>query len=450
MSVNPVDAAVGASILLVPSLVLGVLKKDVVTASLATFATVVAAALLQSKAGAVFRAVPVGAWTGVQISLLIVAAIYFYKAYESLGYVGRLRESLSSGKGVEVFLAVYFSGFIESMSGYGVSPAVTAPILAGLGVGAVEATLLPMFGHVWAVPFASLGVPTLVLSQVTGADAESLAAFTARILFAPFVLILALALLVGRARRRAALVALASSALLPLFAVAGTMVAALTGFAGLVLGLLATQGLAATRRTLRLVSPYVMLVASVIALGALGARGLLWVALTTVAVSLAVQLAHRRFSREAAVSALSMTKRSVVAVILFSAVAEVSKQAGYTVALAEVVAVTAGKAYLPLVPVVAVLGAFITGSATNSNLLLGLLQKTFGELAGVDQSLVLALQNAGAGLGSGIAPAKISVAASTTGGKRVEAEVFRRVVPVIALLVAPLSILAVLACMAKA
>mgnify|MGYP001316212423 CR=1 FL=1 len=70
----------------------------------------------------------------------------------------------------------------------------------------------------------------------------------------------------------------------------------------------------------------------------------------------------------------------------------------------------------PLVaPFVGALGAFMTGSNTNSNVVFGLLQKQTAELLGLSVTLILAAQTTGGSLGSVLAPAKVIVGCSTVG-----------------------------------
>jgi lactate permease len=75
-----------------------------------------------------------------------------------------------------------------------------------------------------------------------------------------------------------------------------------------------------------------------------------------------------------------------------------------------------GAALYPLVtPFIGALGAFITGSNNNSNVLFAALQQRTAELLGLSVSLILASQTAGGSLGSIMAPAKVIVGASTVG-----------------------------------
>ena len=64
---------------------------------------------------------------------------------------------------------------------------------------------------------------------------------------------------------------------------------------------------------------------------------------------------------------------------------------------------------------IGLLGAFMTGSNTNSNVVFGVLQMKTAELAGLNIAIILAAQTTGGALGSMIAPAKILVGCSTVG-----------------------------------
>ena len=93
--------------------------------------------------------------------------------------------------------------------------------------------------------------------------------------------------------------------------------------------------------------------------------------------------------------------------------------AGMTYALAEGgAALFSGAfsvAYPVISPAIGALGAFMTGSTNNSNVVFGMFQRHTAELAGISTSLVLAAQAAGASLGSMLAPSKILVGCSTVG-----------------------------------
>ncbi|MGC8987975.1 MAG: L-lactate permease [Infirmifilum sp.] len=439
-----IDAIAGLLLIITPLILLGLFRKNVLSTSIITLALGSILAISQAKTPVLVSSLYNGAWTGVQISLLILAAIFFYVNYISLGYLDSLRRNIKPGKGTELYLAVFFSGYIESMSGYGVSPAVTAPILLNLGTTALMATTLPMFGHAWAVPFASLGVPTLVLSGVTGVDARPLAMETAHLLTIPLALTVITIGLMVRPSFKAFSIALLLAFSTYIFAGAGLYTAILLGLTGFTVGILITQGFSPTVSVIKGLLPYLLLSVIVIVLSIIGLRGLVWVTLSTILTATLLAFWNRVGILDKVRRAVKMTRNTLLSIVAFSVIAELSKQAGYAISLARLIASLSGNWYTVIVPFVALIGSFITGSATNSNFLLGALQMAYSDFAGIDPVFVLTLQNAGAGLGSGLAPAKIAIAASTTGGSKIESEVFRRSALMILLLVLSLTITAVL------
>jgi lactate permease len=97
-----------------------------------------------------------------------------------------------------------------------------------------------------------------------------------------------------------------------------------------------------------------------------------------------------------------------------------------------------------IAPWIGALGAFMTGSNTNSNVVFALLQLHTAQLLGYSIPIILAGQTAGAGLASVIAPAKIVVGTSTANLAGREGEVMRRMMPYVVLLVLLISLLTAL------
>ena len=86
-----------------------------------------------------------------------------------------------------------------------------------------------------------------------------------------------------------------------------------------------------------------------------------------------------------------------------------------TFLLAEGVSKLLGPVYPLLSSAVGTLGAFMTGSNTNSNVIFGMFQKQTAELAGLSVVVILGAQTTGGSIGSMLAPAKILVGCSTVG-----------------------------------
>jgi lactate permease len=108
------------------------------------------------------------------------------------------------------------------------------------------------------------------------------------------------------------------------------------------------------------------------------------------------------------------------------AMAVVMAHAGMTEILARGLATGFGGAFAFVAPWIGALGAFMTGSNTNSNVLFGMLQTRTAELLGYSLPIVLAAQTAGGAVGSIFAPTKIVVGASTAGMAGQEGLILRR------------------------
>jgi len=100
---------------------------------------------------------------------------------------------------------------------------------------------------------------------------------------------------------------------------------------------------------------------------------------------------------------------------------------GMTYLLAEGLSVSVSRQFYPAVaPFIGALGAFITGSNNNSNVLFAVLQQNTAELMNLSVPLILAAQTAGGALGSVLAPAKVIVGCSTVGLSGKEGAVMRK------------------------
>lgn len=413
--------------LLLPVIAIALFKRDAAQASVITLAYALIVHTWSKGLAGVAEALRSGVATGLQISSIIVSAIYFYNVQKELGAEDKLKVSMAGAAGAALYLAVFFSGFVESFSGYGVSPAVAAPLLLSTGLPALSATASALVGHTWAVPFASIGVPTAVLAGLAEVDVGALAELTA--VFAAFSLA-AITFRVGReyvrcSYRELVPALLLSCALILLAPLTRIYSAAFMGFIGLAVGLLLAGGLRKVREALSILRYYLLLVAMLFLANLAGFGGLQYTFAVILAAALLSQLIERRLAKEAPRRTVAMTFRSVVAVILFAVVAEIVKRGGYMKSLALLLAQSTGTLYALFVPVVGALGAYATGSATTSNLIFSALQKSYAEAVQLDAYALLALQNVGGGLGGMVSPAKISVAASTTSGKELERQLFR-------------------------
>jgi lactate permease len=139
---------------------------------------------------------------------------------------------------------------------------------------------------------------------------------------------------------------------------------------------------------------------------------------------------------------LKRVMSSSVGIASMVAMATVMENAGMTDTLARGLAEGMGMAFPLISPWIGALGAFMTGSNTNANVVFGALQLRTAELLKYPVAVILAAQTSGAGLASVLAPTKVVVGASTAGMAGQEGEVMRKLLVYTGLLLVLISLLA--------
>lgn len=120
-------------------------------------------------------------------------------------------------------------------------------------------------------------------------------------------------------------------------------------------------------------------------------------------------------------------QKSTISILALVAMASLMTHTGMTQIIARGISETFDADIYPLfAPFIGTLGAFMTGSNANSNVVFGALQQETATLLALSVPIILAGQTAGASLGSVLAPAKIIVGCSTVGLGGQEGPVIRR------------------------
>ena len=430
------------------------------------------------------------AWTALTILAIIVPALVIHRLGESTGSIGVLRGALvtlSSDSRVRLMLiAWFFALLLEGASGFGTAGALAAPFLVGLGVPAVTAVTAALLGHAVGVTYGALGtpiVPQVVASGLSGAQLAAAAVPFVLVIgpFVPPVLVVVAgergsgARLAGRwlgTALWAAAAFLVPMSLLGLFVgpELPTMGGALIGGSAFVAVLLvrarrARDGSAPDRARLdidlvavsRAAAPYLVLVVVVLLTRLLPA---LREALTGAQVSWS--LADGTFNGTIAPlyhpgamilvalligtriqgvpgAALGAAFRGTlgslgpvaVALMAMLMLSRLMLQAGMIDALATAAASAFGSAWPLVAPAVGTLGAFMTGSATASNVLFADLQVATATQVGLPVAPVLGVGGVGAAIGNAIAPHNLIAAAAVVGLAGRELQVLRRTFPVV-------------------
>lgn len=126
---------------------------------------------------------------------------------------------------------------------------------------------------------------------------------------------------------------------------------------------------------------------------------------------------------------LSSAVPSSIGIASMVGMAMIMDHSGMTYLLARGMSESVGSAFPLLSPLIGTLGAFMTGSNTNSNVLFAPLQQNTAELIGISALVVLGAQTTGGALGSMLAPAKVIVGCSTAGLAGQEGQVMKKTLP---------------------
>lgn len=411
------------------------------------------------------------------VLMIMWGAFLLYKVTDTAGaitIIGRAIPRLTDDRGVQALLVGWvFPSFLQGLGGFGVPVAVTAPLLVGLGFSPLQAVVIPSIGHAWAVTFGSLGAAFQALRVSSGLSGAALAPAAAAALGCLCLvsgwgaahasgarlrsvrmlgMIFVLACVMGAAQ-----FALATSGLWGLASFGGSSIGLAVGywlakrsveasgdpqgpkpgdvflaFVGyLILVVLAvviefdpavhgwlsqpalTFDLPATTTALGFRSAAV--VGRTLALVSHPGMVLVYSAGLTYGLYRIRGMAAPGDAGRIVRGTVSRMGPSTLGILAMVAMAEVMTYAGMTDSLAAALAAGFGKYYPWVAPWIGALGAFMTGSNTNSNAVLAALQFRTSEILGLPAAAMLAAQTAGGAFGSVIAPAKLIVGASTAG-----------------------------------
>jgi lactate permease len=424
----------------------------------------------------------------LDVLLIIWAAFLLYRVADEAGAIrtiGQYLPHLTGDRGMQaIIIGWVFASFLQGVGGFGVPVAVIAPILGGLGFAPLAAVVIPSIGHGWAVTFGSLGSSFQALVSATNlpeaqlAPAAALFLGIAGLFTGPMIVhVVGGWAAVRRLLLPCLLVGVGMAVAQYLVAVAGPW--NIASFSGGIMGLLIVIPLARRyqqengdrqildRKALALaLSGYAILI--VITLGAqfipfikefLG-RVVFQMQFAEVSTSLGyitpagasrkivifrhagmllafssllAYLTYRKaglYTPGAAGRILKGTLDRVlsssVSIVSMVTMAVVMEHAGMTDSLARGLAEGMGAVFPITAPWIGALGAFMTGSNTNSNVMFGALQLRTAELLNFPAAIILAGQTAGAALASIMAPTKVVVGASTAGMAGKEGEVMRK------------------------
>lgn len=413
------------------------------------------------------------------IILVIIAAIYTYNLSLRTGameVIKRMLAGVSRDKRVIILLIGWcFGGFLEGMAGFGTAIAIPAGMLVVMGMEPVTACLVCMLANAFPTAFGSVGIPTVTLASVTGLDPLPLAFVTVVQMF-PFMILMPFLMVIAggggvKALKGVAGLTLASgvSFVLPQLLVAKFLGPELAVIVGSVVSLAVTLGLVRLRSgksvpaeydmgapaqsvqsggrdmppltaclpfllifvflllTSKLVPPvngFLAQFSSSVQISTAqtaGKTSFSWVNTPGVIIFLAAliggcaQRAGGRVMWDTLVATVKQMSKTIITIMSVLAVAKIMTYSGMISDMASLFVTITGAFYPFFAPVIAAIGAFVTGSGTNTEVLLGRLQTEAASAIGASQFWLAAANSTGAGIGKILSPQCIATAAAAVG-----------------------------------
>jgi lactate permease len=439
----------------------------------------------------------------MDVLLIIWAAFLLYRVADEAGAIktiGLALPHLTADKGMQALMIGWvFASFLQGVGGFGVPVAVIAPLLVGLGFAPLQAVIIPSLGHGWAVTFGSLGSSFQALIASSGLPGEVLAPDSAlflglsallvglmvahavggwQVIYRLFVPVLILGLVMGASQYFIAVAGLWNIAAfggglmglvvgIPLARrfkgqdderealVVKSVAVALSGYMILIAITLGIQLIPEVREylgqvILRVEFPQVVTARGFVTPAGSGRTipifrhpGSILTYSSVIAYLIYKAAGLYRPGSAARVIKGTFTKvlSSSVSIASMVAMAVIMENSGMIETLAQGLAQGMGRAFPLVAPWIGALGAFMTGSNTNSNVVFGALQLRTSELLGYQAALILAGQTAGAALASVMAPTKVVVGASTAGMAGQEGDIMRKIMVYTGVLVLLISLL---------
>lgn len=434
----------------------------------------------------------------LDVLLIVWSAYAMYRVAHEAGaieVVSRAIRALTVDRAMHALLIGWtFASFLQGVGGYGVPVAVTAPLLLGLGFTPLQAMVIPSVGHAWSVTYGSVAASFQALMAASGLEGAALAPATSLLLGATVLAcgagvlhaaggwgevrrhvgpLLAIGLtmgglqawLAGNGLWSAAAFASGLAGLAVAVALArwrgerapagraappaSELALAWLGYAILVGLILIVQFAPSLRETLSQPQLRVLFPAVTTAHGHLtpaqAGRTIAWLVHPGTLLSVAAAasfLLYRSAGRLPAGAGGRVIRATVgrmaesgIGVLSMVSMAVIMDHAGMTAALASGLAAAFGGLYPLAAPWIGGLGAFMSGSNTNSNALFTGLQQGTALVLGLSVPAILAGQTAGAAVASVVAPTKLLVASGTVGLAGDEGLILRRlaryVVPIL-------------------
>jgi lactate permease len=350
-----------------------------------------------------------------------------------------------------VIIAFCMGGFLESIAGFGTAVAIPTAMLISIGIKPLKAAVLCLVANSVPVAFGALGIPVIILADITALDLALLTKYVAVQLMPFAVLVPAALTIINNGSLKGARKSIIESLFIGISFTIGQIFTAfflgpeLTALIGSIfsLSIFVLYKKFGQKTQFKKISwaviNYIILFAMVILTRLIFKEGLkhpffnpvigisghsvkidylstpgTLLFVSAVSGGLIQGLSLKEIGCLMVKSA-DRIKFSAITIMNIVVLAKVMGYSGMITSVAALVVLVSGKFYPFFAPLIGAVGTFITGSDTSSNILFGELQKKTAIGISADPTWIAASNTSGATAGKMISPQSISVAASTVG-----------------------------------
>jgi len=408
------------------------------------------------------------------ILLVITAAIFTYNLVlytKAMDIIKQMLTSVSNDRRIIALLLAWgFGAFMEGMAGFGTAVAIPASMMFALGFDPIKSILACLIANTVPTPFGSIAIPTTTMASLTGLDLSQLGIYTAMMnaildITCPFLVVMVIAGGPKALKGVFGVTLISGLALLipeyliciaigpelaviaPSIIIMGAIVICAkifkndnpeyamdtkvepvdfnTGVKAAMPFILIFVFLLITSKLVPFINtPLAAIQTAVpIYIGA-GAKPytFVWIATPGIMIFLAAFIGGKVQGASwselfnvfgSTLKGLRFTYITIIAVVV---TAKLMTYSGMTADIAKALVYATGTGYPAFAPVVGALGAFITGSATNTNVLFGPLQTAAAAgIPGSSPAWLAAANSAGAGIGKMLSPQSIALSIGAVG-----------------------------------
>ena len=478
--------------ILVLLICLMVLKFPASKAGAVSFLTALVISIITFKPGIEGLSIMLSKGFGLAIFVVFIiwGAMFLYNLVKEVGaleIINRNIQIIVEDKYVQfMLLAWVFAPFLQGIAGFGIPVIVVAPILIAMGFDPIISAAGVLLGHSWSISFGSMGSSIYAIDMVTDAELGDILVNMA-LFGAVSMVCMGIAVSIIYGGKKALIqglpyVLFTSAAMsVTLYTVASLEMVSVIGLSTGTVGLV-TMYIVYRIRNRRLarkklykdklslvqsILPYILIVAFSVVFFILNPKISFnlsfpgYNSMTGIAIkaednyvkfnllkypfciimmsSLISMILYRKkgcFDTVIAKKIISNTVKkcvpTTITLIFLLCMAQIMMDSQMISNMASVLVAIAGKAYPMVAPFIGLLGAFITGSNTNSNVLFGALQESAAISLNLTVPVVCAVQSLGASIGNAIGPTTVALGATSAQISGEESKIYKfTLVPVL-------------------